>query len=357
MTEQQPQPRASAPAVLAPHSANSAMVSGTEPLSSPIGHDSAQYDTLSPTQTAPTQGSDHHHAEGGYLEYFIRLGTCGVGGRAGVDFDLGPRENEQLDPSSANPAAYWEALPRENAVAGAVVHSWWELTGKRFHSGSMMIEDPHGAIFAFFRGCQVYERPSSHVLPGNLQQYGLETQPLLFECDGVSTNKTTLLFCQAVIGESTLLFVKPEEFGMSGWWSVLQHCVEYIRTRPAWRACCKCEGGAIKFRKERIPTVYVSKYRDRAGAAADAAAEADGVGAMLLSLCRIHHLSGNSLGEDLQIAVVREYMACIAADVEVKPEEEGNFLHRVGREQYVSFRTANKALSELAMRSVTNPGE
>ena len=161
---------------------------------------------------------------------------------------------------------------------------------------------------------------------------------------------------------------------MSGWCSVFQHCIEYVRTRPLWRPCCKCESGAIKFRKERIPAGYVARYRERAVDRADVQAasrlspgpnsnlilrtkaEADGVGAMLASLCAINNLDPSKVEDLTKPGVVKEMIDVVANDIGVDPADEGYFMHRVGREQYVSQKLANKALTELGYTVSGAPG-
>jgi len=110
----------------------------------------------------------------------------------------------------------WRELTPSNETAAALILALWRTTGGLFHSGSFIVEDPEGEIYSFFQRCDVYARPSSHVLPGNMEQYGLEMPAIPFEAGGILTHKTTVLFCQCILKGQKMLFLKPEEYGMQG---------------------------------------------------------------------------------------------------------------------------------------------
>jgi len=73
---------------------------------------------------------------------------------------------------------------------------------------------------------------------------------------------------------------------------------------------------------------------ERAEGRADAQAEVNGVGGMLVSRYEIHDLDPSKESHLLNNPIVAEYIQMIGKNIGVDPVEEAYFRHRVGREQY-----------------------
>ena len=134
--------------------------------------------------------------------------------------------------------------------------------GQSFHEGSFIISNSQAQkLFSFLVSIpEASQRPSSHFKELGLKQYGLDVTSLL-------QDKGHLLF--ALIDDGSL-FIKPENFGISGVYNFVMHGGELVvaQARKPWAQKLIPLLGHIfgtdqqaGFRKERIPEDILKKYQ------------------------------------------------------------------------------------------------
>ena len=148
-------------------------------------------------------------------------------------------------------AFQWESFTPSPRTARDFVAALWKANGEPFHFGSFVVNDPDLRMYNLLARCpELYDRTSSHVLPGCQQQHGVDFEEgvcLKIGGTGPGDEMWTVLIAPCRFSETRgqALFLKPEDHGMGSFASTLAHGCSYVRTRPCWRPLMKCEGSEV----------------------------------------------------------------------------------------------------------------
>jgi len=211
-----------------------------------------------------------------------------------------------------------------------------ESTHQLFHSGAFVIMDPEGKIWDFFDNRpESYSRVSSHDMPGNPPQFGLDLPEVTkINFAGIERDIIHILFAKFTIHQGQTqhqcLFLKPEIFGTQGCCNKIRHWCEWLRTRPCWRS----EPEGYVFRKDRVDSKYTAKFKELAGGGGCGIGQKPFVYEMLAALDPHSKM-------DLQQLIAQD----IHRSMEDCKEELG-FACRLGREVFVPLKVSNEAMDK-----------
>ncbi|KAJ9156435.1 hypothetical protein NKR23_g1175 [Pleurostoma richardsiae] len=223
----------------------------------------------------------------------------------------------------------------------------WYLTAlavKRnqgFRDGAFVCRDPQGRLSAYFRGIGT-PRTSSHLrrhsAPGCTGGVDLCTD----ENDVVPPlphgHRHVLYIAIAEDKRrGSCLFLKPEHYGVAGFWDWAYHAVRYIRSLVRRYLCC---GGydSIGMRKERIPDRYVRAFSKAVTCLPDGPSAIAEVG---------YHGGGEGIG------YMHEYLTAKLADVKLSESVRVPILTLLlqlrSEYDFVGLRFGNEVFLDLAI--------
>jgi hypothetical protein len=206
-----------------------------------------------------------------------------------------------------------------------------------FVTGTFLCRDPHRRLSAYFRGVGT-PRTSSHLkrhsAPGCTGGVDLHADD---ELPPLPHGHQHVLFI--AIGHDkrrgNCLLLKPERYGVAGFWNVTQHAVYYVRSLARRHRFGGNDG--VGMRKERIPDRFVRAFGEAVAHLPDGPSAIAEVGRQ---------------GDGEGIGCMHDYLTAKLADVKL-PEPTGiplaNLLHCLESEyDFVALRFGNEVFLDLA---------